>query len=102
MALPLLCDSVCLGDVGLLGGLVASAEQEDEPRPILEVVDSVSGSVVDSQFRDAVTDRSTVAGVARCEPVDPDQHPGSRVPVFEFRIHWSKTALLTTSTMCQL
>jgi hypothetical protein len=43
MALPICCYPLGFLNVFLLAGLVAAAEQEDEPSAFLEVVDPVAG-----------------------------------------------------------
>jgi len=62
-------------DVGVLAGLVAAGEQQDDPVSLMEVVDAVAGAVADAQFGDAAADGFDVSGVAGRQSVDPDQYP---------------------------
>lgn len=55
--------------------LSTAAEQQDQPVCLVQVVDPVARSVVDAELGDAASDWFDVAGVARGEPIDPDQDP---------------------------
>ena len=70
-----------LGDVALLAGLVAAAEQEHYAVAALCVVDPVAGSLGQPKFQDPQADRLHVPGVAVGEAIDPgqDSHPGVSV-----------------------
>jgi hypothetical protein len=84
MTLPFRCNPLCILDVLLLAGLVATAEQQDEPSTLLEVVDPVTRTVGDAELGDPLADRLDVAGVAGDETIDPHLHSRSSSPILQF------------------
>jgi hypothetical protein len=63
---------VCAGtiDVLTLGSLVASGEQQNNPRSGDGVIDSISGANIDAQFPDSIAAKPVIAEVAQFHPVD--------------------------------
>lgn len=61
-------------DVGLLRILVAATEQNNDHSPVLEVIHSISWSVVRTHFGHAIPADFVVAKVALGRPVNPTQN----------------------------
>jgi hypothetical protein len=56
--------------------LVAAAEKNDHLFTSLDVIDAVSGPVVNAQLAYSLANRFDVSSVALSQPLDPDQDPG--------------------------
>jgi hypothetical protein len=81
---PLLCQTVRLGDVSLLAGLVASAQQQDHHAALLDEVDPVAGADIEGKFPHPVADGLDVAATASREAVYATQDPQATGPVLQF------------------
>jgi hypothetical protein len=60
---------------------VAAAEQDDQDRCTLDVIDAISGAIVNAQFADAFADGPDVAGIAEGQTLNSggDSRSGLRV-----------------------
>src|ERR1017187_1307772 len=68
----LLCKAFCLGYVFLLCLFAASDKEENHQAPDTLKVDSVTRTVIDTQFADAFTDRLCISKVAQRKAANTD------------------------------
>jgi len=60
---------LCHPDVFRLSALVATAKQNDDHASTFLKVDAVTGTIVDTQFADALANRLGVAGIPLGQPI---------------------------------
>jgi len=71
-------------NIGLLGGLVAAAEQDNDFFPGVLVINAVAGAVMDAQFGDALAYRLNITGVAGSKAVNPLMDTGYGAIISKF------------------
>jgi hypothetical protein len=68
--LPVFRDSDRSPDIRVLRALIACTQQQRDRRPALLEIDSVAGTVIDTHFAHARTDRLHVSGITEREAAD--------------------------------
>jgi hypothetical protein len=64
-----------------LGALVSTSQQNDQFSPSLLKIHPITGTIVDSQFRDTFTNWLNISGVSNSKPLDPCLDARSRLQV---------------------
>jgi hypothetical protein len=70
-------------DVSFLGSLIATGEQDHKRLSALNEIDSVPRTIVDTQFRDALSHRFHIAGVAQRQAADARINMSPRLSIFQ-------------------
>ncbi|ALN75654.1 hypothetical protein M673_23195 (plasmid) [Aureimonas sp. AU20] len=65
----------------MLGALVATPKQDDDDVSALSIVDTVSGTEVEAEFRNAVSNAFMIAEPAFLDMIEADLDTGSRLPI---------------------
>jgi hypothetical protein len=89
------------GDILGLFTLVAAAEQDDQKAPALDILDPVSGAVVNTKLADAFAERLDVTGIAERQSAHPTGDPALARTSCKPESHSEKIPVSRTSIICK-
>jgi hypothetical protein len=71
-------------NIGLLGGFITAAQQNDNFTSLVLVINPIAGAVMDTHFKQAATNSTPITGVAFFESVNADKDKSfpHRIPKF--------------------